>query len=95
MTPLLVQIVVVTLQCIASSMTKPIDHAASPLELVVLQHDMVHDTLVENDMVEDILVEDDMVEDILVENDMVEDILVQHIMVQAALPGGGSIIWRR
>ena len=36
-----------------------------------------------------------MVEDILVENDMVEDILVQHIMVQAALPGGGSIIWRR
>ena len=41
------------------------------------------------------MVEYDMLEDILVENDMVEDILVQHIMVQAALPGGGSIIWRR
>ena len=61
-------------------MTKPIDHAASPLELVVVQHNMVHDTLVEYDLVEDILV---------------EDTLVQHIMVQAALPGGGSIIWRR
>ena len=56
-------------------MTKPIDHAASPLELVLVQHNMVHP--------------------ILVENDLVEDILVQHIMVQAALPGGGSIIWRR
>ena len=66
-------------------MTKPIDHAASPLELVLVQHNMVHP----------ILVEYDMLEDILVENDMVEDILVQHIMVQAALPGGGSIIWRR
>ena len=53
MTPLLASILVLskncsaTLQRIASSMTKPIDHAASPLELLLVQQNMVHDTLVE------------------------------------------------